>query len=269
MKKFFVPVDFSDAAENALKYAVELSKKFDATIELFHAILPRETMDNNIYTVFVMSDYESVVKSNLDDWAKTVIDFNDFGKEKITTKVAIGSINSCLLTEIENSKADLVIMGTTGASRLKALFMGSTTAGLIGKTKVPLLAVPKDFKYQKLNKISYALESPLKCNSQSMKLLDTINDVFEPKSYVVKIQKAVKTGDDLEKETYLPYDHDFYVIENDDVTNSLQLFAQSHKSNLLVMLGQHHQWFQKLFFQRFTKDMAYHTKIPLLVISDM
>ena len=46
MKKILVPTDFSEQAENALKVAVQLAKKYDSEIYLLHMLeLPMQDFD--------------------------------------------------------------------------------------------------------------------------------------------------------------------------------------------------------------------------------
>ena len=46
MKNILVPTDFSEKAENALKVAAQLAKKFDAQIYLLHLIeLPADMVN--------------------------------------------------------------------------------------------------------------------------------------------------------------------------------------------------------------------------------
>jgi nucleotide-binding universal stress UspA family protein len=42
----------------------------------------------------------------------------------------------------ESNYVDLIVVGTKGPPGLKEIFMGSVAAGTIGRTKMPVLAIP-------------------------------------------------------------------------------------------------------------------------------
>src|SRR5690606_21780243 len=74
----------------------------------------------------------------------------------ISTSIYEGTVIEGILQTIEDLGSDFVIMGTSGASGLKERLVGSETATIIGKSKVPVLAIPIKYTWKKPQEILLA-----------------------------------------------------------------------------------------------------------------
>jgi len=61
-----------------------------------------------------------------------------------------------ILETIDKKKPDLVVMGTTGASGLKEMIIGSNTSTIVEKAKCPVIAVPEKKIFSAIKSITYA-----------------------------------------------------------------------------------------------------------------
>lgn len=61
------------------------------------------------------------------------------GLASVTTRFAKGKPDEVIAAAVDEERADLVLMGAYGHSRLRALMIGSTTSALIRACKVPLI----------------------------------------------------------------------------------------------------------------------------------
>jgi hypothetical protein len=62
-----------------------------------------------------------------------------------------GFAEDCIITEAETKKADLLVMGTKGATGLREAFIGTITAGVIESINIPVLVVPEKAKFTGMN----------------------------------------------------------------------------------------------------------------------
>jgi nucleotide-binding universal stress UspA family protein len=70
------------------------------------------------------------------DAAKGVL---EAGGHRVRADLLSGGAESVIAAEIEARGIDLLVMGASGRSRLRQLFIGSTTAEMIRSCKVPVL----------------------------------------------------------------------------------------------------------------------------------
>src|SRR6476660_3819869 len=124
MKTILALVDFSDAAINALSFAVELSKRASARLVMVNILQNGEGEEE---TKNKLNAIESDLKKS-------------FGSDlKCESSFAHGNLIPTLKKIIAVRQPDLIVMGTKGASGLKRVLIGSNTVKVIAKTKVPVL----------------------------------------------------------------------------------------------------------------------------------
>lgn len=278
MKKILVPTDFSACAHNAIKFAVESAKIFPANILLVHAF----ELNGDVYT-----DYMGVNKeynqSQLHEATEklTQLKMSIENKEAVVldTTVFTGGVKESIL-HLENEKnIELVVMGTNGASGLIQKIWGSKTAAVIGKTTVPVLAVPLEYHWKKPEKILLATNH----FETDPEILDIVFELAE--CYKAKIQIAVFTNEASDTAlTYLEHarkipSYDEWLKEKyKDETlvvahlfginfeHALENFISQNEIDLLAMVTYKRSFADKIFHPSITKKMSYHTKIPLLAI---
>ncbi|HSQ45068.1 MAG TPA: universal stress protein, partial [Ginsengibacter sp.] len=126
MKSFLVPVDFSATSENAAEYAVALTKYVpEVEIILYHVY-------NRISFSSLTDKYEGSRKMVTDTELKNLNDkLKHFGNQKITVVSEEGSFIDNIEKYVLSNHIDMVIMGITGSSRIKQVFMGTNTLNVI------------------------------------------------------------------------------------------------------------------------------------------
>ncbi|HET7896524.1 MAG TPA: universal stress protein, partial [Flavisolibacter sp.] len=133
MKTILAPVDFSDAAANALSFAAELARRAAARLV--------------VTTVLDDGENEEEAKTKLQATEAGLK--NTFGDSlACTTTLAHGSMVEALQKTIAGQQTDLLVMGTKGASGLKKMLIGSNTVNVIAGTRVPVLVIPEVARFE-------------------------------------------------------------------------------------------------------------------------
>jgi nucleotide-binding universal stress UspA family protein len=128
MKTIIAPIDFSEASHNALLFAVEVAR--------------RSTSNLMVVNVSSKSDDEVIVKAKLDQVLDKLRN-SAGGPLHCESFVEKGNLTDVLQRVSEEKKANLIVMGTKGASGLKRILIGSNTVKLLSKTKTPVLVIPE------------------------------------------------------------------------------------------------------------------------------
>ena len=149
MKKILVPCDFSDTAIEAFKFAVGIAEKSNGTIHLLNVVELPVLYDSAAVLSFeqtYMSDRKKEVEKNFsklkEKWAKDM-------PVKIKTYVEYGGTVAVIRRMIQETKADLVVLGTHGAKGLKEYTIGSNTEKIVRSSPVPVIALKKSIKQVK------------------------------------------------------------------------------------------------------------------------
>ncbi|HEX7415358.1 MAG TPA: universal stress protein [Bacteroidia bacterium] len=274
MKKILVPTDFSKGADSAIKFAMALAKKEKAKIVLIHAfdiskIIPYMFTPSLMIEKDIKANEQSAnikLRATCYIIRESKIECEYINKE--------GSAISVILETIKESKPDLVIMGTKGASGIKEILMGSQTASIIEKAKCPVIAVPENATFKGIKKIMYATDY----NKNDIKALQEVVEIatlfnaritvlhvsdeefypFNEKAYLTDFKNKVEKRIKYKKITYK-------LAFGKHLTNVIEKQIQKASANLLAMSTRHRNLIEKIFDGSVTKKMAFHTRFPLMV----
>ena len=274
MKSILLPTDFSDSAENALKYALYLAKKTGATLTLLNVTYPspgNSTMHRNIRDILKNDSKKALIELE----SKIKIDPANEGV-KVKTVSKYGTLNVQIQAVVQDLDIDLIVMGTHGATGLKELIFGSNTATVIEEvTDCPVLAVPYKAPLHELNKIVFATTYSFN-NIEVLKELSAMADILGATIQILH----VRTPKDSTKEaiveefkqklkTEIPQGNfAFHEIEHEDVVEGLQQYVTAEKIDLLAMGTRKRGFFGSFINKSLTKTAAFHTSIPLLAFHD-
>lgn len=139
MKKIIVPVDFSQHSENALQTAGFLAKKHNAEVLVVHILELSSAikLQSEAHTQLETDFFVKIAKEKLEKFVQ-----KDYLKGiKVTPIIKLYKFLTELSTLAENEKADLIIMGSHGATGLKELFVGSNTEKVVRNSSIPVLVV--------------------------------------------------------------------------------------------------------------------------------
>lgn len=139
MKKIIVPIDFSEYSEYALETAAMLAKKNKAEVlalhmlEMSEAILTRAGTDMQMETLFFLQLAEKKFKEFLNkDYLNNV---------KVTPIVKHFRVFSEVNDVAKEYGADLIVMGSHGASGIKEFFIGSNTEKVVRHSNIPVMVI--------------------------------------------------------------------------------------------------------------------------------
>lgn len=265
MKKILVPTDFSSNAEKALHYAVQLAKKMEGEIFLVHAV-ESEMMEGEIQKVA----NELAVKTKV---------LADKEKIRISTKVYNGFPLNAIPDAIKEFNIDGVVMGTLGNTALSEKIIGSRTAAVIGRSPVPVLAIPLQSEWRIPEKILLAIN---RFDDQETRILPVIK-MARLFSASVQVTIFTDTDDDYiedyeEHESKIAAYRDLLKKQYPDVkihavhlaghhfTKNVNNWIVNNHIDMMVMLTRKKNSIEKFFERSMTKKMSYQVTIPLLAI---
>ncbi|MEO7313755.1 MAG: universal stress protein [Ginsengibacter sp.] len=278
MKQILVPTDFSNAAENAINFALQSAKILPAEVTLVHSF----EVNDSAYADYVGVNREfnrsmiTDAKEKLDAIKKRIENTDGI---VVKTFVSTENLIDTVINFRNENKVDLVVMGTLGASGLKEKLWGSRTSAVIGKTAVPVMVIPNEYKWKKPEKMLLA-------TNQFEEEAKNLNFLFELAGlYMASMQVAVFTDEDDDKtqvfldnqkriadyETFLKanYKEDTLSsahLSGESFNETLQSFIKENDIDILVMITYQSSFWSRLFNPSKTKRMSYHTTIPLLAI---
>jgi len=276
MQKILVPTDFSNNALKAITYASEIAKKSGSVIYLLHVIEPTI----NMVKMQADSSREEVVKERSELLILSQKTLNDiFPDVRVIKHLSGGTPIASILNYAEKEKMDLIVMGTTGASRLKEFFMGSVAAGVIGKTKIPVLTVPVSYEMEEPDAILFATNQFEK-NKNILDKVVAISKLFSAAIHVVifknidddevvdYIYNEEQLNDYMQflKETFPGVVFKGEVLEGKDFEITIDRYSNRNEVDVIAMVTYPKSFLEKVLRKSVTKKMAFHSTIPILAV---
>lgn len=279
MQKIIVPTDFSNNAMKAVTYAAEIAKRSGAVIHLLHVMEP---VIDKIRRPHAQTERleEEITRSRLGELKSLKDTLADVYPDlTIETELARGSVATAILDYSENLQADLIVMGTLGASGLKEVFLGSVTSSSIGRTKIPVLAVPYEYLMEEPDAIVLATNR----FEEDEKILNTIIELASLFSATVHVVAFVDT--DFSDATYYIHNHKHLsqylthlqkaypgisftseLLEGKEFEETIEQYHNKKEADIIAMVTYPKSFWEKILRKSVTKKMAFHSKIPLLAI---
>jgi nucleotide-binding universal stress UspA family protein len=140
LKKILVPTDFSECSNAALKYGIELSRAFDASLHLLHVVEDPNT------SPWACEGFPLSLVDVLDH-------FQDESRKRLLGSIPIGDLGrvvvscpiACPVPEIlryaEQESVDLIVMGTHGRGLVAHALLGSVAERVVRRASCPVLTV--------------------------------------------------------------------------------------------------------------------------------
>ena len=136
-------MDGSDASINASNTAIDMAKKFDASLTALYIISPTAYMDLGYATVGRMKAIEDNEKKQAQKEVDKVK--KKATKSGVTLKTDVVVKYTSVVKEIvsyaEKHKIDLIITGSRGMTGFKKMLLGSVASGVVTYAHCPVLIV--------------------------------------------------------------------------------------------------------------------------------
>lgn len=269
MKNILVPTDFSENADKALDFAIALAKRFDAALHLVHTY----------HTSRQAGHLANVNRHIREDREKEMDAFliklrNNPAAESLTIEgrarygFAVETINS----EAHSVEADIIIMGTLGASNIAKKVLGSTATQVIKGANYPVLAIPANVHFNDLKRAILAVDN------LDIAVLNTLNPLLSLVQ-TSKLDLDLLHISKIDQETHIdegisPYlasmgiNHLVHVIVSDDVLTSILDFSHQSPNSILCLVTRQRSWLANLFHQSISRQAALHAHLPVFILPD-
>lgn len=255
------PTDFSDNSKNALPFAVDLCKKTQGTLK----VLSVYNMAYGEHTMNTASLLDAL-KKNTEEKMKAFETVLKAQNITFTTAVRLGSVSSVVKEEAKNQKAQLIVMGTQGASGLEEILVGSNTASVIQAVSIPVLAIPAEAAFKPIKKIVFCTELESLENEEVLERLKAIATLYNASVDFLHIQDEAKKG--AREHILKHFDGikvNFTIMKREDIEEAVLNHANSANADVIGVMTKNYSFFERLFHSSLANKLAFHSHIPVLV----
>lgn len=277
MKAILIPTDFSTTARNAALYAFQLAAQLQVPrVILYHAYQAPVSIDPLMPTV-VMPDIDTMKASSEEAMARFKLTIHAFCKTgiQVDTLCEYNHLGNGLDETCVKTGADLIVMGITGGNALEEKLIGSNTVNVAKHGHVPVVMVPPDTIFTEVKEIMLACDYDNVVSTLPANAIKQWLDTTGARLFVLHVQqKADKNNLDMPFQSLMAetlfhtYDPIFHEAPEGDFVAAVNRFAQERRVDLIIAIPKKHGFLYELFHSSHTKQLAYHSHVPVLVMHE-
>jgi nucleotide-binding universal stress UspA family protein len=271
MKKILVPVDFSVPSLEAVKFAINIASKSKGEVKLVHIVELPVLYDSTLMPALSFEEvyYDDMRKSSEKQFDKIKAKLKT-DNVKLRSSVAFGNFTAKLLGEIATSKADLVVMGTHGASGIREFIIGSNTEKIVRQSPVPVIVIKKAQKAEDIKDIVFAVSSTEE-DEDLVQEIKQLQDFFKAQLHLVFIntpalfRRDSKTIPELKlfAKRFMLKNFTLNVFNDLNEEDGLKNFAEMKKAGLIAMATHGRRGLAHLMSGSVTEDVVNHIDCPI------
>ena len=279
MKKILIPTDFSENARNAVRYALTYYAGVPVQFYLLHASV--EAGDLNRAEAY--DSYGNIMEPvPLNGTSEKLYREIRFCRSLVShSKHVFQGINepSMLIEAVRRTvlekEIDLIVMATRGSSESNGRIIGSNTGDVITKVKCPILVIPALASCNGVNNVALVTDhnslykNRVLCTlSEAVRLHPATLRILHIKT--IQVQPTLGQVDNKRflQDYVREKKHSFHFLNNKKMELGIQAFVELWEVDLIAMLAKNINLFQRLFFKPSLKSLAYHKRIPFLILHE-
>lgn len=286
IRRILLPTDLSEAADRALKQAVELAVQHRAKIDIFHVVTLENLGPANLQQA-LDAYMAKVEKEVFDDLATRSDAIKTRGLAVETVVVRRPYPVAAILERIRETEPDVVVMGTHGRSGLRKLALGSVASRIVLEAPCPVMTVAMDAEvaegergfdpilvpvdFNEYSETAVETAKALRAPSGRLILEHVVSSPVHPSLYAGGVAKLFSLHPELpglvgKKLSELYQGPGEIVVTEGSIVEEILETARTNKAQLIVMgtRGLNRQGY--LLLGSVTERVIGHAKVPVLAI---
>lgn len=272
MPKILVPVDFSATSMNAAIYAAHFGKAIGASRVTFLSIVSDSIVgDDGTPISGGIDDRNFAIVQKLEELQVSVYEMTGV---PTAIELQTGDFAELVPAYMAKNEFDFMVIGVTGSVALEQVFGTSHAVQVIARTATPVLIVPPEANFHAIRNLALSVELH---HTDEMIPLDNLNKWLHwlsPKVYIAHVNKStteqITEAERLEldrlKEKLILYQPEECLLKGDSFSGALNEMALQKSIDLLVTFPQKHSFFNLLFRSTHTRNLVFHSKVPVLAL---
>jgi nucleotide-binding universal stress UspA family protein len=278
MSSILVPIDFSDNATVALKYALLIAKELKYKVQILHVMdMPNferflsEDVVKNLSKDKIISRFKTLIEE------KILTDLKEVASVSVEYIIKNGNVTQEILDTAKSLNPILVVIGQkgNGARIWDEFWIGGTTQRIIKKVKQPVLIVPISAHFHPLKHIAFAtdfniddydvIESLLKMTKASNTKVSAVH-VVHPKEKVNK--KALQNLQNNFSEYIESKSFSVTLFESTNISEGLNEYAKKEKVSMLAVLRENTNFLDRVINGGDSVAISMNAEIPTLIFKE-
>lgn len=276
MKKILFPTDFSEVANNAFIHALEFAKLVNGELVLLHTfdlpIIDNQFIPDNYYKIF-----DSMQLAQFDMFKEEIPKLRELAQKrkldhiKLSHKLMDGDLIYNIKNAVKEENIDFIVMGTSGATGWESFFVGSNAGTVVTAVDVPVLSVPIEAQFTKIETIGFTT----RFRDKDKAALRQVIKIAKKTHAAVKCLYVKTSKSDVSEATISQWKTEFEnepikfsIVTSDNVKETILDFVSHKNIDILAMITHKRSFFSELFNPSLTQKMTNISIVPVLAMHE-
>lgn len=277
VQNILIPYDFSDTAALALEHAVFMAKLCKAKIDLLH-VIETYSFASAISNAFSksQSEFEGKIAETTQEKLKSIAEgIHKKSAIQVNYLAQVGSIYKQIIKVANDSKANVIIMGTHGASGVTEFLLGSNAYKVVSGSPCPVITVqahakkvgfkdivlPIDDSSVSRQKVVYAIEVAKYYGSTiHIAGLRTSKSADFQRKFEIKVRQV----EDFINEHNVVCTRKMF--DGDDISKMALGYADTINADLIIIMTEQEASAGFLGIGSAAQTLVNHSKVPVMSI---
>lgn len=259
IRKIAVATNFSGEASHALQYAVLLAERYDASLDIIHAVSPSDS--RNKKAEFVSAAYEKLKQLKLDILKTKSLEIKPYAR--------VGEVETFCYKYCCDFNIDLLVIGVqTG---VKKFFAATEAYKIIMKVECPVLSVPASFTREYFRNILFPVRDVAGVEDKVLYTRPFIDGEGTELCIVnfgqidaAKISEITRIAEGQGVSFRV---HDLQEVPRKEVPQRVIATAEENRSDLLVINATSEKEWYDIFGENYTEYILKESEVPVLSIT--
>lgn len=270
MKTILVPTDFSKHAENALKVAAQIAKKNNGNIILLH-MLELSTSGNDALSTSHDIPELMYFKNAAIEKLAALENAPYLDDVEVASLIQFNLAHEGIIENAKKHNADLIVMGSHGASGFHEMFVGSNAEKVVRYSDIPVLVIKKEEEDFKAETITFASDFSKEIKKPFEKVVDFAKSfgshinllyIITPNNFTTTRTAEEKVKGFIEEFNFDNYSTHIY---NDiNVEKGILHFAKDKGSDLVGVCTHGRKGLSHFLNGSISEDLVNHAKKPVV-----
>ncbi|WP_242130918.1 universal stress protein [Aestuariivivens marinum] len=263
MKNILVPVGSSKNALSHLQYAVDFAKFFGAKLFVVQVY--------NVYTkAGTMIKVDHIIERESLEFLNNLVSKIETKGVEVIVKTLKGKLIDTLELACKAAEVDLVLIEPRTNSIRDEVFLGKTSGKIIKQMQVPALIVPEGYSFSQPTNILMAIKSAIIKKKGVLNPLKDIKTRFNAVVDLLLVKTPYyKEGDFNVNNDLKSLVNNITKTENATTFHGVLRHYESHNPDMLCVVRRKRGFFTKKWEKNTILKKAFHSTIPVLVLSGM
>lgn len=277
MKHILLTTDFSKNSRSAMQYALELYAHFACKFHVLHVVKSSLFISDDLMhskpTESIYSELIADAKIELEAFMESLKDGHENPLHSFNIIVDYDNLVAAINQNIEKHQIELIVTGTKGATNFGKVIFGSNTLRIFQRCNVSVLAIPEDCKFKPIKNALFTTKYKSTYNKTDLQSLMDLAEHYKFNLDVLHISERDKMDanqqqvqQDLEL-FFKNLNHQFVFKSQKPFLNTVLQYIEQHHIDLFCMMRKQHTFLEHLFLDHKTEQVAYHVKVPFLMLA--